>query len=371
MRLSDFTPEREFFIGIDSDGCVFDSMEIKHKECFCPAFINHFGLQPVSKYAREVWEFVNLYGKSRGVNRFKAVLQSLELLADRPEVRERGVSVPQLPKLREWVERESKLGNPALEAEVQRTGDEELKRVLAWSHDVNAAVEKIVRNVPPFPYVREFLDAVADRADALVVSQTPGEALAREWAEHTLADKVKLIAGQELGTKSEHLQATAGSAGGAGNQAAARDQAAAAGGGAGSAGAAAGQPGPGDSAGGASGGSSGAGGQPGPGGTGGPGGASGRSAGGTGPQDQPGAPRYAPNHVLMIGDAPGDNKAADSVGALFYPILPGNEEQSWKRLYEESLDRFFAGTYHGAYQQKLLEEFDAALPDSPPWKKGA
>ena len=33
-------PEKEFFIGIDSDGCAFDTMEIKQKECFCPNFIN-------------------------------------------------------------------------------------------------------------------------------------------------------------------------------------------------------------------------------------------------------------------------------------------------------------------------------------------
>ena len=44
--LESFEQSREFFVGIDSDGCVFDSMEIKHKECFCPAFVHHYGLQP-------------------------------------------------------------------------------------------------------------------------------------------------------------------------------------------------------------------------------------------------------------------------------------------------------------------------------------
>jgi hypothetical protein len=67
--LEEFKPAKGFFIGIDSDGCVFDTMEIKHKECFAPMFIKHFGLQAASKYAREVWEFVNLYSKSRGVSR--------------------------------------------------------------------------------------------------------------------------------------------------------------------------------------------------------------------------------------------------------------------------------------------------------------
>src|SRR5205085_10471008 len=47
------TPKHDFLVGIDSDGCVFDSMEIKYKECFIPNFINHYGLQGVSKFARE------------------------------------------------------------------------------------------------------------------------------------------------------------------------------------------------------------------------------------------------------------------------------------------------------------------------------
>src|SRR6266487_1456886 len=92
--LRDLQPTKEFFIGIDSDGCVFDSMEIKHKECFTPMFIKHFGLQPVSKYAREVWDFVNLYSKTRGTNRFPALSRALNLLRARPQVIARAVSVP-------------------------------------------------------------------------------------------------------------------------------------------------------------------------------------------------------------------------------------------------------------------------------------
>ena len=29
----------DHFIGVDSDGCVFDTMEVKHKECFIPNII--------------------------------------------------------------------------------------------------------------------------------------------------------------------------------------------------------------------------------------------------------------------------------------------------------------------------------------------
>ena len=48
----EITPKHAFFVGIDSDGCVFDTMELKHKECFIPNTIKFYSLQAVSKYAR-------------------------------------------------------------------------------------------------------------------------------------------------------------------------------------------------------------------------------------------------------------------------------------------------------------------------------
>ena len=66
----EITPTKEFFVGVDSDGCAFDTMELKHKECFIPNTIKYYNLQSVSKYAREAAEFVNLYSKSRAINRF-------------------------------------------------------------------------------------------------------------------------------------------------------------------------------------------------------------------------------------------------------------------------------------------------------------
>jgi len=76
----EINPQNDFLVGIDSDGCVFDTMELKHKECFIPNIINHWELQAVSKYAREAAEFVNLYSKSRGVNRFPALIETLQWL---------------------------------------------------------------------------------------------------------------------------------------------------------------------------------------------------------------------------------------------------------------------------------------------------
>src|SRR6185436_2876666 len=105
--LEKFGKQRDFLIGIDSDGCAFDTMEVKHKECFIPNTIKHFGLQAISKYAREAAEFVNLYSKWRGINRFPALVNTIDLLLDRAEVTRRGVKLADITGLRDWIKRET------------------------------------------------------------------------------------------------------------------------------------------------------------------------------------------------------------------------------------------------------------------------
>ena len=287
--LKGFQKTKDFFIGIDSDGCAFDTMEIKHKECFTPNIIKHWDLQAVSKYAREAAEFVNLYSKWRGINRFPALVMVFDLLRERAEVIARGVDIPQAPVLRRWMEEEKMLGNPALKLAVEKTRDPELIQTLTWSEAVNATVADMVHGVPPFPHLRETLEKATPQADMIVVSATPGEALTREWQEHDIAKFVAVIAGQEMGKKAEHLALAAGG-------------------------------------------------------------------------------KYPSDRVLMVGDAPGDMKAARANDALFYPINPGHEEDSWQRFHDEALDRFFAGKYAGDYEAKRVAEFDKLLPEQPPWK---
>ena len=289
-QLKALPKKHDFFIGIDSDGCVFDTMEIKQKECFCPAFIKHFGLQAASKYAREVWEFVNLYSRDRGCNRFLAVQKALKLIGERDVFAERGMKITGIPALDAWIKEESKLGNPTLEAKVKATNDPALTKIFAWSKEVNQRIQDMVYGVPPFPWVVKSLEKIRAKADVIVVSQTPVEALEREWEEHKIEHLVNFIAGQEAGTKTEHIQYAAGG-------------------------------------------------------------------------------RYAPEKILMIGDAHGDLKAAKGNNALFFPIVPGREELSWKRFFEEGTEKFFAGTFAGAYQAELMREFDAALPEKAPWQK--
>jgi phosphoglycolate phosphatase-like HAD superfamily hydrolase len=204
--LKGFERKCEYFIGIDSDGCVFDSMEIKHKECFCPNTIYYWKLQAVSKIAREVWNFVNLYSVNRGLNRFNALIKMMELLAERKEIKLREFEVPDLSPLINWVKKETMLGNPSLEKELDKNDDSVLRTALEWSKKINQDVERMVFGISPFPYFRESLAKINGIADLMVVSQTPLEALVREWKENDIYKFVSFIAGQEHGSKYEHLK---------------------------------------------------------------------------------------------------------------------------------------------------------------------
>ena len=70
---------------------------------------------------------------------------------------------------------------------------------------------------------------------------------------------------------------------------------------------------------------------------------------------------YAPDKVLMVGDAPGDSDAAEKNGVYYYPILVNKEPESWQELMETGLANLKAGTYGGDYQEKKKKEFLANL----------
>ena len=77
--------------------------------------------------------------------------------------------------------------------------------------------------------------------------------------------------------------------------------------------------------------------------------------------------KYAPEKVLMVGDAPGDHEAAVANGVLYYPIIPGQEVESWNRMRGEAAEKFRTGIYAGEYMNGLLARFDAVLQDEPNW----
>jgi phosphoglycolate phosphatase-like HAD superfamily hydrolase len=265
-------------------------MEIKQKRCFHTLMISMWGLEPIEAVARETAEFVNLYSVWRGTNRFIALLKTFDLLRERPEVAAAGVRLPPCEDLRQWVESGAALGNPGLEEAVRATGSVELAGYLKWTKDVNARIARTVKNIPPYPWARESIERISRTSDSMCVSQTPAEALLREWDEHGLIPYLSLIAGQELGSKADHIRLTTQG-------------------------------------------------------------------------------RYDPSRVLMVGDALGDRDAARANGALFYPIVPSREAESWERFHREAYERFLGGQYAGSYERDRIAEFEARLPDTPPWRR--
>ncbi len=277
---SEFKPlpkRHDRLICIDSDGTVFDTMTAKHR-CFRECLIRCFGFRGRdAECAAEVWDTVNLHSVHRGENRFRSLLVVFDAM------RERGASVPDTSRLRAWTARETRLGNPALRAFLEREPSEELSLVYRWSRESDKAIAASVHGVAPFPYARETLARASAEADIMVVSHTPCATLEREWTEHGLVRFVMCLGGQERGSKTEQIR---------------------------------------------------------------------RASEG----------KYPPERILMIGDSPGDLAAAERNHALFFPVVPGREPESWKELAEEGLARFFTGGFAGGYQERILEAFRGALP---------
>jgi len=289
--LTNMKPGKEFLVCVDSDGCVFDNMELKHKECFCPATVNVWGLQSVSRYARESAEFVNLYSKTRGANRFPALIRTLELLGARKEARERGYVCPDLSSLKKWVEETDSLSAKGIREYAEAHGgdmDPVLATAARWSAEVDENIERIVHGVAPLPGVREAFAEISEFADIVIVSATPHEALIREWGSQGLLEHITVVAGQELGTKKDCIRKAM-----------------------------------------------------------------------TG--------KYSPDKVLMVGDAPGDHAAAEANGVLYYPIIPGQEVESWSLLRSEAAEKFHKGEYAGEYMAGRVDAFDKVLAEEPSW----
>ncbi|MBL7016898.1 MAG: HAD hydrolase-like protein, partial [Kiritimatiellales bacterium] len=141
--------------------------------------------------------------------------------------------------------------------------------------------------IPAFDGIFQSLEKLHVAADLIVVSQTTEDALVREWNHAGLTGFVDVIAGAELGSKTESLKIAMEG-------------------------------------------------------------------------------RYGPEQAVMVGDATGDLDAAREAGCFFFPILPGDEVNSWTALCAEGLVRVQNGTFAGAYQEELISRFNSVLTETPP-----
>jgi len=283
-----FEPKHDFLIGVDSDGCVFDSMEVKQIQHFHPLIIKHWGLRIHEAEVRAVAQYVNLRSPWRGSNRFVALLKTFELLHEWNDRQGLNIQVPPVQDLQDWIESGETLNEDSLETRAKSRP--ELAAVLAWSRAVNADIASRMMPIPPFDGAADALTLFHARADTVVISLTPVDALEHEWSTNGLRWDMDAILGQEWGTKPDQIRLALSQK------------------------------------------------------------------------------KYDPDKVLILGDAPGDLKAARETGVCFYPILPGREAECWRQLLAEDMDRFFRGEYRGKYETDLIATFEAVLNHPPPWQ---
>ena len=79
-KLADFHKNKDFLVCVDSDGCAMNTMEIKHRRSFGPKIIEVWGLEEDRAKILDLWNDLNLYASTRGINRFKGLAALFEQL---------------------------------------------------------------------------------------------------------------------------------------------------------------------------------------------------------------------------------------------------------------------------------------------------
>ena len=266
--------KHDFLICADSDGCVMDTMNIKHYRCFGPCMVKEWELEEWSAPILDKWNEINLYSMTRGVNRFKGLFMALS------EIHERYRPIEDLEALGRWVNSGDSLSENALLRMIKEDpGHPILEKTLRWTREVNREIDSLgPKEKRPFEGAGEAIASAHKYADIAVVSSANQKAVEEEWSYWELLSHVDQIMSQEAGSKADCIARL-------------------------------------------------------------------KEAG------------YDSGHILMIGDAPGDESAARDNEVLYYPVLVGKEAESWKEFLDTALVRFLQGRYEGSYQDQKIEAF--------------
>lgn len=188
--MTSFKRNHNFIVCIDSDGCAMDTMNIKHEICFGPYALEVFGIEDKARFI-EIWDRINLYSQTRGINRFKGLILSLEEYGHRQN----------FSQLKNWVNTTTELSNRSLIEEIKNNDSIDLKLALEWSEKVNTGIKTLHSQDKPFILVKRSLAIIKEFADIAVVSSANNEAIIDEWTRHKLLPFVDIVYGQDEGTK--------------------------------------------------------------------------------------------------------------------------------------------------------------------------
>ncbi len=191
-----FTKQKDFLVCVDSDGCAMDTMDIKHIRCFGPCMVREWELQTWEEPILTRWNEINLYTMTRGINRFEGLSLALQ------EIHKKYCCIDGLEALVTWVSKSDELSNNALAAVLAESPSVCLKKALAWSNAVNAAIACLPQEMlHPFALAKEALAYAHQIADIAIVSSANRAAVMAEWGQHGLLDHVDVIMAQDSGSK--------------------------------------------------------------------------------------------------------------------------------------------------------------------------
>ncbi|MBO7364801.1 MAG: HAD hydrolase-like protein [Lachnospiraceae bacterium] len=204
-NFEEFRRKHDYVVCFDSDGTVLDAMSVKHNHCHGPAFIEVWGLTDHADEVQALWNRINLYESTRGINRFLAldlILRQLDgiLLQER-----------ELPILEAWLRDSPAHTDAELEKAIARCPCEILKKARQFSKRVNERISALSpKDKPVFKGVFEAFRKVRREADLAVVSSSNRSAIMEEWGYYGLLDYVDMMTSLETGSKSECLRKLVG-----------------------------------------------------------------------------------------------------------------------------------------------------------------
>lgn len=196
--LREFKKKNEILVCVDSDGCVMDTMNVKHIECFGPCMVEEWGLHEWKDSVLTRWNDINLYTVTRGINRFKALAMALA------EIDGRYKKIDGIEAFIHWTETSDELSNNAIKEKISGGSESVIfSKALDWSIAVNEKISKLSDDKKvPFPMAKEALAFAHEKADIAIVSSANIDAVHEEWSKHGFLEYVDIVLSQSDGSKS-------------------------------------------------------------------------------------------------------------------------------------------------------------------------
>lgn len=199
--IKEFRKTRDFLICIDSDGCVMDTMDVKHMRCFGPCLVYEWDLGEYREEIIRLWRKVNLLSVSRGVNRFQGLAQVLK------NIHENYTQVEGLEGYLDWAGSAQELSDKSLEEAYEKTGNICMKKAMDWSRLVNQSMAMVSdTKKPPFEGTEDALRLAREQADIVILTAANRQEINKEWEVFELAQYTDLLMAQEDGRKEECLK---------------------------------------------------------------------------------------------------------------------------------------------------------------------